>query len=77
MKQLIETIVKPLVDYPGDVLVEMDEQESRVTYKLSVHPEDMGKVIGKQGRVAKAIRTIVYSAAGSRHDKRVFVDIID
>lgn len=77
MKQLIETIVKPLVDYPEDVLIKMDEQESRITYKLSVNPEDMGKVIGKQGRVAKAIRTIVYSAAGSHHGKRVFVDIID
>ncbi|MCZ2257051.1 KH domain-containing protein [Sporosarcina sp. G11-34] len=77
MKQLIETIVKPLVDHPGDVRVEQDEQESRVTYKLSVNGEDMGKVIGKQGRVAKAIRTIVYSAAGSHHGKRVFVDIID
>lgn len=77
MKQLIETIVKPLVDHPGDVRVEKDEQESRVTYKLSVNGEDMGKVIGKQGRVAKAIRTIVYSAAGSHHGKRVFVDIID
>ena len=77
MKQLIETIVKPLVDRPGDVLVVIDEQESRVTYKLSVHSEDMGKVIGKQGRVAKAIRTIVYSAAGSHQSKRVFVEIID
>ena len=77
MKQLIETIVKPLVDRPEDVRVEMDEQESRVTYKLSVNAEDMGKVIGKQGRVAKAIRTIVYSAAGGHHGKRVFVDIVD
>lgn len=77
MKQLIETIVTPLVDHPGDVRVEMDEQENRVTYKLFVNADDMGKVIGKQGRVAKAIRTIVYSAAGSHHGKRVFVDIID
>ncbi len=77
MKQLIETIVKPLVDRPDDVRVEMDEQESRVTYKLMVNAEDMGKVIGKQGRVAKAIRTIVYSAAGSHHSKRVYVDIVD
>ncbi|WP_172369712.1 KH domain-containing protein [Sporosarcina jiandibaonis] len=77
MQQLIETIVKPLVDFPEDVRVKKDEQESRVTYKLSVHAEDMGKVIGKQGRVAKAIRTIVYSAAGSHHGKRVFVDIVD
>ncbi|MHA6258685.1 KH domain-containing protein [Sporosarcina sp. CAU 1771] len=77
MKQLVETIVKPLVDYPDDVRVEMNEQESRVTYKLSVNAEDMGKVIGKQGRVAKAIRTIVYSAAGSHHGKKVYVDIVD
>ena len=77
MEQLIETIVKPLVDHPGDVRVEKDEQDSRVTYKLSVNGDDMGKIIGKQGRVAKAIRTIVYSAAGSHHGKRVFVDIID
>ena len=77
MKQLIETIVKPWVDNPDDVRVVMDEHDSRVTYKLSVNAEDMGKVIGKQGRVAKAIRTIVYSAAGSHHGKRVFVDIVD
>lgn len=77
MQQLIETIVKPLVDFPEDLRVKKDEQESRVTYKLSVNAEDMGKVIGKQGRVAKAIRTIVYSAAGSHHGKRVFVDIVD
>ena len=43
MKQLIETIVKPLVDHPGDVKVDKDEQHHRVTYKLSVNPEDMGK----------------------------------
>ena len=54
MKQLIETIVKPLVDYPGDVRVVMDEHDNRVVYKLSVNPDDMGKVIGKQGRVAKS-----------------------
>jgi predicted RNA-binding protein YlqC (UPF0109 family) len=77
MKQLIETIVKPLVDIPGDVRVVMDEHDNRVVYKLSVNPADMGKVIGKQGRVAKAIRTIVYSAAGNHHNKKVFIDIID
>lgn len=77
MKQLIETIVKPLVDVPEDVRVAVDEHDSRVIYKLSVNPQDMGKVIGKQGRVAKAIRTIVYSAAGNHHNKKVFIDIID
>ncbi len=77
MKQLIETIVKPLVDYPEEVRVELDENANRIVYKLSVHAEDMGKVIGKQGRVAKAIRTIVYSAASSHHKKKTFVDILD
>ncbi|MFD1204125.1 MULTISPECIES: KH domain-containing protein [Sporosarcina] len=77
MRQLIETIVKPLVDHPEDVRVDKDEQNHRITYKLSVNPVDMGKVIGKQGRVAKAIRTIVYSAAGSHHGKRVYLDIVD
>lgn len=77
MKRLIETIVKPLVDYPEDIRIVMDEHDNRVIYKLFVNPEDMGKVIGKQGRVAKAIRTVVYSAAGSHHGKKVYIDIID
>ena len=77
MQQLIEAIVTPLVDYPEDVRVETDESESRIVYKLFVHPEDRGKVIGKQGRVAKAIRTIVYSAASGYHKKKTYVDILD
>ena len=77
MKQLIETLVKPLVDYPEEVRVERDENANRIVYKLSVHADDMGKVIGKQGRVAKAIRTIVYSAASSHHKKKTYVDILD
>ncbi|MFJ8234387.1 KH domain-containing protein [Ureibacillus composti] len=77
MQQLIETIVKPLVDYPDDVRIETDENSSRIVYKLFVHPEDRGKVIGKQGRVAKAIRTIVYSAASGYHKKKTYVDILD
>ena len=77
MKQLIETIVKPLVDYPEDVRIETDENESRIVYKLFVHPEDRGKVIGKQGRVAKANSTIVYSAASGYHKKKTYVDILD
>lgn len=77
MKQLIEAIVKPIVDYPENVRVEKEENVNRIVYKLSVHPEDMGKVIGKQGRVAKAIRTIVYSAAGGHQKKKTYVDILD
>jgi predicted RNA-binding protein YlqC (UPF0109 family) len=74
MKQLIETIVKPLVDFPDDVHVGVTEDDNRVTYQLSVNKTDMGKVIGKQGRVAKAIRTVVY-AAGSSQQKKVFLEI--
>lgn len=74
MKELIETIVKPLVDFPEDVQVKVLEEENRVTYQLSVNKTDMGKVIGKQGRVAKAIRTVVY-AAGSSQQKKVFLEI--
>lgn len=74
MKQLIETIVKPLVDFPDDVVVDVIEEDQRVTYKLSVNKTDMGKVIGKQGRVAKAIRTVVY-AAGSTQQKKIYLEI--
>ncbi len=70
MQALIETIVKPLVDYPEEVRIETDENSSRIVYKLFVHPEDRGKVIGKQGRVAKAIRTIVYSVASGHQKKK-------
>ncbi|MED3552216.1 KH domain-containing protein [Cytobacillus praedii] len=76
MKELIETIVKPLVDFPEDVLVKVLEEENRVTYQLSVNKTDMGKVIGKQGRVAKAIRTVVY-AAGSSQQKKIFLEIAE
>lgn len=74
MKQLIETIVKPLVDFPEEVQVDAVEDESRIVYHLSVNKTDMGKVIGKQGRVAKAIRTVVY-AAGSSQQKKIFLEI--
>ncbi|SOC35477.1 KH domain-containing protein [Ureibacillus acetophenoni] len=77
MQQLIETIVKPLVDFPDEVRVDKDENSSRIVYKLFVHPDDRGKVIGKQGRVAKAIRTIVYSVASGHQKKKTYVDILD
>lgn len=74
MKQLIETIVKPIVDFPDEVHVDVVENTSSITYQLSVNKADMGKVIGKQGRVAKAIRTVVY-AAGSSQQKKIFLEI--
>jgi uncharacterized protein len=74
MKSLIETIVKPLVDFPDDVTITETSTNAEVKYHLTVHPEDVGKVIGKQGRIAKAIRTVVY-AAGHQHGKRIYLDI--
>jgi predicted RNA-binding protein YlqC (UPF0109 family) len=74
MKALIETIVSALVDYPEEVIVTSKEESDRIVYILSVHKEDMGKVIGKQGRVAKAIRTVVYTA-GSSQQKKIYLEI--
>ncbi len=76
MKELIEAIVKPLVDSPEHVEITELETENQITYRLSVHKEDIGKVIGKQGRIAKAIRTVVY-AAGSNSSKRIQLEIND
>ncbi|MBA4536200.1 KH domain-containing protein [Bacillus aquiflavi] len=76
MKELIETIVKPLVDFPDEVRVTASEDDHRITYQLFVNKSDMGKVIGKQGRVAKAIRTVVY-AAGSSQQKKIYLEICE
>ncbi|WAA13625.1 KH domain-containing protein [Fervidibacillus halotolerans] len=75
MKQLIETIVKPLVEHPEDVQIDVIEERNHITYKLSVHKNDVGKVIGKQGRVAKAIRTVVYAHAQATEQKKVYLKI--
>ncbi|WP_026089275.1 MULTISPECIES: KH domain-containing protein [Bacillus] len=74
MTSLIKTIVTSLVDHPEAVSIKSEEDENRITYYLSVHEEDMGKVIGKQGRVAKAIRTVIY-AAGSTQQKKIYLEI--
>jgi predicted RNA-binding protein YlqC (UPF0109 family) len=76
MKELIEAIVKPLVDSPEHVEITELVTENQIAYRLSVHKEDIGKVIGKQGRIAKAIRTVVY-AAGSNSSKRIQLEIND
>ncbi|MBB3109365.1 hypothetical protein FHS18_001417 [Paenibacillus phyllosphaerae] len=75
MKELVLVIAKALVDHPEDVRVDVKEDDRGTVYQLSVHPGDVGKVIGKQGRIAKALRTVVSSAA-VKSDKRVMVDII-
>lgn len=75
MKNLVEVIAKSLVNNPDEVRVKETEGNSSIIIELSVAPEDMGKVIGKQGRIAKAIRTVVKSAA-VKTDKKVIVEII-
>ena len=73
-RELVEYLAKSLVDQPDQVVVTETEGPEAVIVELNVAPEDMGKVIGKQGRIAKAIRTVV-KAAASRIDKPVFVEI--
>ena len=76
MKDLVEVIAKSLVDNPSEVQVNEIQGEQDLILELRVAPEDMGKVIGKQGRVAKAIRTVVKAAALNENQK-VVVEIID
>ncbi len=74
MKELVEVIAKALVNNPEEVVVTETEKERETVLELKVAPSDMGKVIGKQGRIAKAIRSVVKVAA-SKEDKKVTLDI--
>ena len=76
MKELVETIAKALVENPDEVSVAEREEGKDLIIELRVAPSDMGKVIGRQGRIAKAIRAVV-KAASTKIDKRVSVDILD
>ena len=75
MKELVEVIAKSLVDYPDQVVVTETENEKAIVLVLRVAQSDMGKVIGKQGRIAKAIRSVV-KAAASKEEKKVIVEIM-
>ena len=75
MKELVEVIAKALVENPDEVGVTQKEEGKNITVELHVAASDMGKVIGKQGRIAKAIRSVV-KAASSKDNKRVDVEII-
>lgn len=75
MKELVEVIAKALVDCPDEVVVTETEKDNSIVVELKVAQADMGKVIGKQGRIAKAIRSVV-KAAASKEDKKVIVDIL-
>lgn len=74
MKELVEVIAKALVDNPDAVFVTEKEEGEETVLELTVDPSDMGKVIGKQGRIAKAIRSVV-KAAASREDKKAVLEI--
>lgn len=75
MKEVVEVIAKSLVDYPDEVVVTETENEKTIVIELHVAQSDMGKVIGKQGRIAKAIRSVV-KAAASKEERKVIVDIV-
>ncbi len=75
MKEIVEIIAKALVDHPEAVIVEEKDEDRMTVFELHVAQEDMGKVIGKQGRIAKAMRTVV-KAAATRENQRVTVEII-
>jgi predicted RNA-binding protein YlqC (UPF0109 family) len=76
MKALLELLVKALVDHPEEVeVVETVEEEAVFNYEVHVAPQDAGKVIGKQGKIANAIRAVV-KAAASKADSKAFIEII-
>ena len=75
MKELVLDIAKALVDNPDGVVVEETKKGNEIILKLTVSQDDMGKVIGKQGRIAKAIRTVVKSAA-NRENVKVSLEIV-
>lgn len=76
LKEVVETIAKALVDYPEEVAVREVDGEAATVLELRVSPQDLGKVIGKQGRTARAIRTLL-RAAGMKLRKRFVLDILE
>jgi len=75
VQQLIEYLVKELVDEPEQVTITEVTQEEATTYEVRVAPNDLGKVIGKQGRIANALRTVA-KAAAMKHKRKIYVEII-
>ncbi len=76
LEELIVSLVKPLVDHPDDVQVFKEENPERIMFRLSVNREDTGKIIGKKGRTARAIRSVIF-AAGAQSSKKVQLEIAD
>jgi predicted RNA-binding protein YlqC (UPF0109 family) len=75
MKELVELIAKSIVSNPNDVKVAEEVTDGQVVIKLEVHPDDKGKIIGRQGRVAQAMRVLLRVAA-IKHDQRVTLEIV-
>lgn len=75
-EDVLEFVAKQLVDHPEEVRIEVDEDDRETVLELHVHEEDLGKVIGKRGRTAKALRTVVRAAA-SLDEQNVAVEIVD
>ncbi|NLM38122.1 MAG: KH domain-containing protein [Firmicutes bacterium] len=75
MKELVELIAKSLVDHAEDVQVRREETDDTILLEISVNKEDLGKIIGRKGRVIKAIRTLVWASAPA--DKRVMVELME
>lgn len=76
MRELVEFLVRGLVEHPDDVAVEEFDEDGDLVLEVSVHDDDLGRVIGRGGRIANALRTVA-RAAGSRDDRRVILDILD
>ena len=76
MKEILETIIKNLVENENEVTITEKEEERNITFEVRVAESDLGKVIGKQGRIAKSIRTIMKSIAG-KEQKRINVEFIE
>lgn len=76
MKELIEYIVKALVDHPEDLRIAEIEGERTVVYELRCHPEDVGKVIGKSGKTVGAIRTLL-STVAARQNRRAMLEVVE
>ena len=76
MKELLLYIAQNLVEHPDDVVVSEKDADGKIVFELSVAPSDMGKVIGRHGKIAKEIRALM-RAVGQRQGRRVIVDILD
>lgn len=76
MEELLTTLIKPLIDYPEDIQINRVENRGGVVLELRVHPDDMGRVIGRGGRRAQAIRSIM-KAKGNNEGEHIMVDIVD